>query len=808
MVISARVPDVIHAGPRGRRVRASPGVALDPGEAALDLPPAPPPPPATRGFHPMVVAVFGGMFGLAAIASVIAVLIQLDGPSRTFGPVGSGSAPPASPPSPLAAVAPQSTTAAPTPTPPPDAPAEPLPGPWRISALAGDDSVKMVTGKLGTRSLMDALEEEHVPKPQIFRILKAFDDPKVFDKPRKSHQYAVALDRATKRVKAFEYQASMVDVWQAKEGEEGALAGQKLDMKVEVRRVAKAVVVKEDLKASVVEAGFDDDILDSLDDALEDRMSRGRFGKGSTLRIVAQEQTVYGRFARYVDIEAVEYHTPKSDKASRVYHYRAGKNSGFYDEHGKAPYKGGWRAPLKLPRVTSRFNPKRLHPVLHTVMPHNGVDFGAPSGTPVFAASHGTVGHVGPHGPSGNLVLIDHGNGLETGYAHLSRFAPGIKAGDKVETRQLVGFVGSTGRSTGPHLHFSLKKNGQFVDPLSTLKMDGERVIPKGERDGFDAFKAEMDKILDAVPLPDRPPGTAAPVDDDDDKDTPGEGEEEPGAPPTPAPHDAPPAAAPTPAPAKKDDENVGSAVWNPLLLRLGRRQPDRAAHARPAEPAVPVGVLREVLLVVVLGVVEVGRVEDLGRDVAVPRLAEGALVGRTRTLGRRLLRLAEHIDARAVLRADVVALAHPFGGVVALPEHLEQLLVGDASRIEDDEHDLVVPGHSAAHLAIRRVRREAGGVPDRGRDHPGRVPEFLLGAPEAPEAEDGLLGSCGEGRHDPRAVHEVGLGDGHSFGAAWQSFGGRREAQFLRREQHGARIVEDAGAIGQPAPWLVRSVP
>ena len=567
MAISARVPDVIQA-PRGRRVRVTTGVALDPGEAALDLPSAPPAPPATRGFHPLVVAMFGGMFGLAAIASVIAVLIQLDGPSRTFGPVGSGSAAPgAAPASPLAATTQAAQAPAPTGTPAPEAPSEPLPGPWRVSSLSGDESVKLVTGKLGTRSLMDALEEEHIQKPQIFRILKSFDDPKVFDKPRKSHQYVVAVDRATKRVKAFEYQASMVDVWQAKEGEDGALAGQKLDMKVEVRRVAKAVIVKEDLKASAVEAGFDDDILDSLDDALEDRMSRGRFGKGSTLRIVAQEQTVYGRFARYIDVEAVEYQTPKAEKASRIYHFRAGKNSGFYDEHGKAPYKGGWRAPLKLPRVTSRFNPKRLHPVLHTVMPHNGVDFGAPAGTPVFAASHGTVVHVGPHGPSGNLVLVDHGGGLETGYAHLSRFAPGIKVGDKVETRQLVGFVGSTGRSTGPHLHFSLKKNGQFMDPLGTLKMDGERVIPKGERDAFDAFKADMDKILDSVPLPERAPGTAAPtVDDDDDKDAAGESEEEPATPPQQPPsRDAPPTTAPPSTPSKKDDENVGSAVWNPL---------------------------------------------------------------------------------------------------------------------------------------------------------------------------------------------------------------------------------------------------
>ena len=590
IVLSSRVPDVIEVS-RPRRVRTSAGVRLDPGEAALDLPSSPPPPAPSRGLPPWAVAVFGGMFGVAAIASVIAVLIQVDGPTRTFGPEGSSSS--ATPPSPLA-IAPSPAPTATVFEPKPEPKIEPPPGPWRVAALASDETVKLVSGKLGTRSLMDALEEEHVAKPQIFRVLKAFDDAKVFDKPKKSHQFAVAIDRASKRIKAFEYQASLVDVWQAKESEEGLLVGQKLDMKVETRRVAKAVLVKDELKAAVVDAGFDDDILDSLDDALEDRMSRSRFGKGSTLRIVAQEQTVYGRFARYLDIESVEFQTPKSERPQRIYHYRAGKNSGYYDEHGKAPFKGGWRAPIKLPRVTSRFNPKRLHPVLHTVMPHNGVDFGAPMGTPVFAASHGTVAHVGPHGPSGNLVLVDHGGGLETGYAHLSKFAPGIKPGDKVETRQLVGFVGSTGRSTGPHLHFSLKKAGQFVDPLVTLKMDGERVVPKGERDAFEQFKVEMDRLLDAVPLPDRPAGTAAPVDDDDDKDTPGEEEgAPPGTPPPPPSPTAPQNVAPATPPPPREEEGVDSAVWKPRA-NLGAKpetpRPTGQTTPVPASPQYPSG--------------------------------------------------------------------------------------------------------------------------------------------------------------------------------------------------------------------------
>ncbi|MFO0662007.1 MAG: M23 family metallopeptidase, partial [Polyangiaceae bacterium] len=322
-----------------------------------------------------------------------------------------------------------------------------------------------------------------------------------------------------KRIRAFEYKVSATEIYQARENEEGKLAGGKLDLHVEQHRVAKALVVKDDIKAAISDAGLDDDLISALDDAFEGRVHLSRLKKGATLRVIAQEQTVAGKFAKYIDIEAVEYLGASKDaKPLRIYHYK-GKTAGHYDASGKAPYNGGpWRWPLQTPRITSKFNPQRMHPVLHTIMPHNGCDFGAATGTPIYAASAGTIATLGPSGPSGNLVTIDHGGGLVTGYAHMSKFAPGLKAGDKVDVHQLIGYVGTTGRSTGPHLHFSLKRNGQFVDPL-TLKMDGERVIPKPERDDFDALKAELDKLLDGMPLPDRDSTTAPSNDDDPDED-------------------------------------------------------------------------------------------------------------------------------------------------------------------------------------------------------------------------------------------------------------------------------------------------
>ncbi|MEO7093540.1 MAG: M23 family metallopeptidase, partial [Polyangiales bacterium] len=127
--------------------------------------------------------------------------------------------------------------------------------------------------------------------------------------------------------------------------------------------------------------------------------------------------------------------------------------------------------------------------------------FAASVGTPVYAIASGVIAFEGNAGPSGNLVTILHEAGYESGYAHLSRFVPGVVPGTHVEAHALIGYSGTTGRSTGPHLHLSVKRAGVFIDPLS-LKLDGVRVVPPSERNAFTARKADGDAALDAVSLP------------------------------------------------------------------------------------------------------------------------------------------------------------------------------------------------------------------------------------------------------------------------------------------------------------------
>jgi len=450
---------------------------------------------ATMQLSPRMTAIFGGLFGLATVTSIVALLIQAVPPRDERSVIASASASAAGAPAPVAA---------PPPSRKPKRVA--IPGPWRITELEKDPSSTVASATMDRRSFIDALADKGVPKAQAYRIMKAFEGVRKFDKPGRKERFTVAMERASKRVRAFEYQVSPTEIYQAREDQAGLLAAVRLDLKIAEGEVVNAFYVGSDLTESYAAAGLEDGILSTLDEAFEGRISTESFEEGSVVRIIAVEQTALGLFASYKGVIAVEYR-PRDPgmKPIRIYHFNGEQSHGYFDERGRQPYAGGWRSPIPGAPVTSRFNPKRMHPVLHKVMPHQGTDFGAPMGTPVFSAYRGVVDSVGPSGPSGNLVTINHANGVTTGYAHLSKFAIGIKHGDKVGTHQLVGYVGTTGRSTGPHLHFSAKRDGKFFD-AETLQLDGERVLPTADRAAFLALKAELDKRLEAIPLPEPPP--------------------------------------------------------------------------------------------------------------------------------------------------------------------------------------------------------------------------------------------------------------------------------------------------------------
>ncbi len=180
--------------------------------------------------------------------------------------------------------------------------------------------------------------------------------------------------------------------------------------------------------------------------------------------------------------------------------FKQGKKISYWDENGNSLRKNLLKAPLKYSRISSRFSNGRLHPVLRIVRPHHGVDYAAPSGTPVVAVADGTVVSCGWGGGGGNSVKIRHSGGLQSGYLHLKGYAKGIRTGVHVSQGQLIGYVGSTGLSTGPHLDFRLWKGGKPIDPLKAPTEPAEPISAANRAD-FEIVKQRvMAELAGALP--------------------------------------------------------------------------------------------------------------------------------------------------------------------------------------------------------------------------------------------------------------------------------------------------------------------
>jgi murein DD-endopeptidase MepM/ murein hydrolase activator NlpD len=187
---------------------------------------------------------------------------------------------------------------------------------------------------------------------------------------------------------------------------------------------------------------------------------------GDAFEVLFESTTYQGQFAGYGAILAARFTNEGKEHHAYRWVHPGTLKAGYYDEQGRSLRRFVLASPLRFtPRVTSGFSRRRLHPVHRTVRAHLGVDYAAPTGTPVVAVASGAVVSAGWAGGGGRQVRIRHARGFESYYLHLSAFAKGISAGAHVDQGQLIGRVGSTGTATGPHLDYRLRKNGVFVDP-------------------------------------------------------------------------------------------------------------------------------------------------------------------------------------------------------------------------------------------------------------------------------------------------------------------------------------------------------
>lgn len=184
-----------------------------------------------------------------------------------------------------------------------------------------------------------------------------------------------------------------------------------------------------------------------------------------------------------------------SGKKITVYRYKMPDGTiDYFDASGKASRKALMRTPIDGARLSSTFG-MRKHPILGYSKMHRGVDFAAPTGTPIYAAGNGTVAYAGRKGSFGNYIRLRHNGTYETAYAHLNGFARGVRTGKRVEQGQIIGYVGTTGRSTGPHLHYEVHRGGRQVNPLR-IDMPSGRTLKGDELKQFLAFRQDVDRTF------------------------------------------------------------------------------------------------------------------------------------------------------------------------------------------------------------------------------------------------------------------------------------------------------------------------
>ena len=256
------------------------------------------------------------------------------------------------------------------------------------------------------------------------------------------------------------------------------------------------VEIKSSLWNAMVDAGCDPNLILELSDIYAWTIDFFGIQEGDSCKVIFEKQ--------YIDDDTVSCgigdilaaYFKNSGEGHYAFAYTQDGKKEYFDEEGANLRKAFLKAPLNYRRISSKFSNGRMHPIYHVVRPHHGVDYAAPSGTPVQTIGDGTVIEKGwDNKGGGNYMKIKHNSTYTTTYMHLKGFAKGISKGSKVKQGQVIGYVGSTGASTGPHLDFRLQKNGTYIDPLKFKSPSANPV----KKEDIERYKRDIQVYIDTL---------------------------------------------------------------------------------------------------------------------------------------------------------------------------------------------------------------------------------------------------------------------------------------------------------------------
>lgn len=274
-----------------------------------------------------------------------------------------------------------------------------------------------------------------------------------------------------------------------------------IERPLEHRRAQATGTIKDSLFLSAQSAGLSDKLTMELaaifgwdvDFALDIR-------KGDSYSVIYEEVFLDDEKVRDGKIIAASF-TNRGKSYQAIRFTDSDGRTEYYSPDGRSMRKAFLRTPVELARISSRFNLRRKHPVLNTIRAHKGVDYAASTGTPIRATGDGKIVHRGRKGGYGRTIIIQHGSSYNTLYAHMSKYANSLRNGSRVKQGQIIGYVGSSGLATGPHLHYEFRLNGAVRNPL-TVKLPDAKPLPKKHMDDFKIHAAPLLASLDQITTP------------------------------------------------------------------------------------------------------------------------------------------------------------------------------------------------------------------------------------------------------------------------------------------------------------------
>lgn len=279
---------------------------------------------------------------------------------------------------------------------------------------------------------------------------------------RLGQDYLLLLDRSTGKPKHLVFEPNVFEYVVFNLA--GELSVQKVEREVDIELKAVNGEINSSLWTALSENEVDAEAASKMEDALECYVDFSHTQEGDKFKLLYEEKYVNGKAVGSGQVYAAQYQ--RDGKDHYAFYFDDGQTKGFYDFEGASAKKGFLKSPLKFTRISSNFNYNRFHPILKRVRPHLGTDYAAPHGTPIYSIGDGVVEEAAYGKGNGNYVKIKHDKTYQTQYLHMSRFAKGIRRGTKVAQGQVIGYVGSTGLATGPHVCFRFWKNGKQVNHL------------------------------------------------------------------------------------------------------------------------------------------------------------------------------------------------------------------------------------------------------------------------------------------------------------------------------------------------------